>query len=197
GRTARAGRRGMAISLVTPEDAGGVASIERLIAKKLSWLDEPMSASEVSAWEEGAADAHRGNGGRADGSRRTGERTSRSRGGTGRGDGSRAASDRRRTPTHGQSGSPSGRRSRQDQPEQDRTATRCGEAPARPSRRPASRETPRAASSTRGRSGGRRSAVLIGYHKRSLNEGTGEPKPAENPGLVRSALRSLKSRLFS
>jgi ATP-dependent RNA helicase RhlE len=40
GHTARAGRRGVAISLVTPEDSKGVAAIERLIAKKLTWLGE-------------------------------------------------------------------------------------------------------------------------------------------------------------
>jgi ATP-dependent RNA helicase RhlE len=39
GRTARAGRRGMAISLVGPEDAAGAEAIERLIVRKLAWMN--------------------------------------------------------------------------------------------------------------------------------------------------------------
>ena len=38
GRTARAGRRGMAISLVGPDDAAGAEAIERLILRKLAWM---------------------------------------------------------------------------------------------------------------------------------------------------------------
>lgn len=37
GRTARAGRRGVAISLVSPEDRRSIAAIERLIGRKLVW----------------------------------------------------------------------------------------------------------------------------------------------------------------
>ncbi|MCK4305131.1 MAG: DEAD/DEAH box helicase [Candidatus Eisenbacteria sp.] len=40
GRTARAGRRGVAISLVTPGDARGIAAIERSIDQKLTWEDD-------------------------------------------------------------------------------------------------------------------------------------------------------------
>jgi ATP-dependent RNA helicase RhlE len=42
GRTARAGRKGMAISFVTPEDERGVIAIERLISKRLCGLGETL-----------------------------------------------------------------------------------------------------------------------------------------------------------
>lgn len=41
GRTARAGRKGTAISLVTPEESKSVAAIENLIDRKITWLDQP------------------------------------------------------------------------------------------------------------------------------------------------------------
>lgn len=46
GRTARAGRRGVAFSLATPEDARGVAAIERLISRKLRRLGEREESDE-------------------------------------------------------------------------------------------------------------------------------------------------------
>ncbi len=55
GRTARAGRGGMAISLVTPEDARGVVAIERLISRKLRWLDERESSVSSTRRESLAA----------------------------------------------------------------------------------------------------------------------------------------------
>jgi len=43
GRTARAGRKGTAISLVAPEDSRSVKAIERTINRKLSWLESPAA----------------------------------------------------------------------------------------------------------------------------------------------------------
>jgi len=44
GRTARAGKRGVAFSLATPEDARGIAAIERLTDQKLRYLGEREAA---------------------------------------------------------------------------------------------------------------------------------------------------------
>jgi ATP-dependent RNA helicase RhlE len=41
GRTARAGRKGTAISLVTPGESKSVKAIENLIDMKIDWLDQP------------------------------------------------------------------------------------------------------------------------------------------------------------
>jgi ATP-dependent RNA helicase RhlE len=41
GRTARAGRKGMAISLVAPEESRSIKAIEHLIERRISWLDGP------------------------------------------------------------------------------------------------------------------------------------------------------------
>lgn len=46
GRTARAGRKGMAISLVTPEESKNVKAIESLIERKITWLDTPKEESD-------------------------------------------------------------------------------------------------------------------------------------------------------
>lgn len=47
GRTARAGRKGTAISLVTPEESRNVKAIEHLIERKLSWLDNPGQQASI------------------------------------------------------------------------------------------------------------------------------------------------------
>jgi ATP-dependent RNA helicase RhlE len=78
GRTARAGRKGMAISLVTREDSRAVEAIERLISMKLRWLDRGMSPATPHSTLVQAG----GNGDRRRGTR-SAERGAR-RGGNGR-----------------------------------------------------------------------------------------------------------------
>ncbi len=53
GRTGRAGRLGTAITLVTPADQKYVDSIEKLISRKIDWIEQPEGA----AAEETASDA--------------------------------------------------------------------------------------------------------------------------------------------
>jgi ATP-dependent RNA helicase RhlE len=80
GRTARAGRRGMAIMLVTPEDTRALKGIERLIDRRLPYLDDDRTNGGPA--EPSRDEARPGRGGRR--SRRgrsdsSGERRSASR----------------------------------------------------------------------------------------------------------------------
>jgi superfamily II DNA/RNA helicase len=48
GRTGRAGRRGAALTIVTPADAKSVAAIEKLIGQTIAWAGEPVSAGAIN-----------------------------------------------------------------------------------------------------------------------------------------------------
>jgi superfamily II DNA/RNA helicase len=67
GRTGRAGKSGVALSIVTPADQKYIAEIERLIARKIDWLDGESLANLPG--EEPRQNMHRGE--RAQRSRRT------------------------------------------------------------------------------------------------------------------------------
>jgi len=171
GRTARAGRRGRAISLVTPEDSAGVASIERLIAKKLDWLgerpaesargfaDEPRGRNDRSVEGEPALRAHGGNG-RRDGAHRGG---SRARGRTASAEEARRARRRPADPEE----APRARRRTAD-PDEARRAPPRESARERSPRRPGESERPARS---------RRSAASATHRRRN-----GEAVPARRNG---------------
>ncbi len=64
GRTARAGRKGVAISLVTSEDSQAVRDIERQITRKLSWLEDSDSDAPIEATTNGRKSRRRAQYGR-------------------------------------------------------------------------------------------------------------------------------------
>lgn len=64
GRTARAGRKGVAISLVTSEDSQAVRDIERQITRKLSWLEDSDSDAPIKATTNGRKSRRRAQYGR-------------------------------------------------------------------------------------------------------------------------------------
>ena len=64
GRTARAGRKGVAISLVTSEDSQAVRDIERQITRKLSWLEDSDSDAPIGATTNGRKSRRRAQYGR-------------------------------------------------------------------------------------------------------------------------------------
>lgn len=64
GRTARAGRKGVAISLVTSEDSQAVRDIERQITRKLSWLEDEDSEAPAKATTNGRKSRRRAQYGR-------------------------------------------------------------------------------------------------------------------------------------
>lgn len=64
GRTARAGRKGVAISLVTSEDSQAVRDIERQITRKLSWLEDEDSEAPAKVTTNGRKSRRRAQHGR-------------------------------------------------------------------------------------------------------------------------------------
>jgi ATP-dependent RNA helicase RhlE len=171
GRTARAGHRGVAISLVTPEDSKGVAAIERLISKKLSWLGERAPASRTAETPEFARER------RARPVHRTDHDSPRRRP---RSDGERPAPSR-------QGISPSGARPATGRPHRDPIA-RPG-----PARRAASprESSPRAAARAGvhpDRAGRERSSRESAARKEPVREGA---------GVVQTVVERLKHRLFA
>ncbi len=129
GRTARAGRRGVAISLVTPADARGIGAIERLIKQKIAWdgpagTPAPTSSAERTSAPSEATGRRRSTRPRRDDARRAARRGPRddagrdARGDTRRGPRDDAQENLRRR-------SPRPRRAREDRvPDQKQPAAR-------------------------------------------------------------------------
>jgi ATP-dependent RNA helicase RhlE len=183
GRTARAGRRGMAISLVTPEDTRGVRAIEELIRRKLAWLGEE-DAPAGAATEAGRSGGSRGRRRRSREKRsgsRAGSASNGNGAGTGENGGAAAAqaggrSGRGRR-SHGGRG-PGGNGRRDEPPGRDRrpeTGPRRGQAATGGRRRRSQPATPREPQRSR----------------------PGPPAGGPSPdGVAKKIIKSLKKGLF-
>jgi ATP-dependent RNA helicase RhlE len=191
GRTARAGRKGQAISLVTPEDARGLEAIERLISRKLRPMNLDGIPVEIETVPQMAVVS---GGGRSDGPRR-----GRRRAGGGRGpyretvgSGAPAATAERPAASgvsmESAAGSrPQGRRA--DRGRRRRPDRRGPESSTAPDRR--GRES--AASGGRGRGS-------MPQARPRVTQGGDRPARREAqrpPGLVQSVFGLLKNGLFS
>jgi ATP-dependent RNA helicase RhlE len=193
GRTARAGRKGMAISLVTSEDTSGLDAIERLIARKIDWVGEPMQRSADSPPAGSSrAGQRRGRSGNAGGSRSAGR--------AGHGE---SAGGEMRVQIHGLAPAPASPRKRDDASAPTRVRENVG-ASSR-SRRPDADDGARRAGGHRrsdaaspSRSTGRperrpEPAAARVPHERSAAAPRGDGK---KPGILQSMVGRLRSRLL-
>ena len=169
GRTARAGRTGMAISLVTAEDSRAIASIERLIGQKLSMEGEEPQARrspEQEAPAERARSPRSRRPRRRDSrERQSSERTSRARDDDGS---QRPDADRPRRPRD----TTEQRRADRPRRPRDTTEQRDADRPARRRRRRDTSERPR------------RVAARVSEEKRLA-------PLKKQPGLLRKVLNHL------
>ncbi len=94
GRTGRAGREGVAVTLVTPEDFKVIAAIEKLIGKEIPWEGEAPTREEIEEASRRRKGRGRSRSARGRGGEKRTERSRRSRGGRRREDASADAPER-------------------------------------------------------------------------------------------------------
>ncbi len=94
GRTGRAGREGVAVTLVTPEDFKVIAAIEKLIGKEIPWDGEAPTREEIEEASRRKKGRGRSRSARGKGGEKKADRSRRGRGGRRREDASADAPDR-------------------------------------------------------------------------------------------------------
>jgi len=202
GRTARAGRAGVAVSFVTPEDAGSLRTVERLISMKI-----PVWGEEDHADEHPPEEESRSGGGRHR-SRKTAKHSRR-----GRTEAESRARKRHegdssddRDSRDGQRGESrrAGRRDdnrrRDDRGDQDSARSREGDAPSRSSRRRRggrSRDRDRDRTQRDRTSHDHDSAHAERSSKRTPRRRAVGAKKEPSGGVIQSIVKRVKSGLFS